>query len=273
MSFGLAFPAAALLAAALLASPPARAQATRAEIEDVVRSYLAAHPEVVGPLVKQYLSDHPEVLQQAIIDMMGKRGGAPAPAPAAQAAPPMVDRSAAVKQNADALFNSSRQVTLGDANGDVTLVEFFDYNCGYCKRALQDTVFLLKDDPKLKIVLKELPILGPGSAEAARIGVALNMQDPSGTKYLAYHRTLLSDRGQANRESALKAAASAGADMARLEKDVSSPEVDKALAESRDLARALGINGTPAYVVAGGVVPGAVGAETLKNKIASARPR
>ncbi|WP_245454232.1 DsbA family protein [Aquabacter cavernae] len=250
---------------------PAAAQVPRGEIEQVVRAYLEANPDVVGEIVRRYLAEHPEMLQQAIIDMMAKRGGPSVPAPSAPAAAAAPDRSAALKQNAALLFNSPRQVTLGNPAGDVTLVEFFDYNCGYCKRALGDTQSLLKEDPKLRIVLKELPILGPGSAEAARIGVALAMQDPSGEKSRAYHEALLGARGQANRAAALKAAAATGADMARLEQDVSSPEIDKTLAESRDLARALGINGTPAYVLANTVIPGAVGLAGLKEAIAAAR--
>ncbi len=261
------------LALGLAWAAPASSQTLRGEIEGIIKEYLATHPDEVGEAVKTYLADHPEVLQQAIIEMMRKRGatGAPgAPAQAAAPAPP-ADKSAALKQNADLLFNSPRQVTLGNPKGDVTLVEFFDYNCGYCKRALGDTQALLKDDPKLKIVLKELPILGPGSAEAARIGIALSMQDPTGQKYLAFHEKLLGGRGQANRETALAAAKAAGADMTRLDKDVSSPEVDKTLAETRDLARALGINGTPGYALVNGIIPGAVGTAALKTRIAAAR--
>lgn len=257
----------ALAGMACIASPAA-AQSPPGDMEQAVRAALAANPDLLGEAVQRYLADHPEVLQQAIIDMMAKRGGPAAPSAAAPAAP---DRSAALKENAALLFSSPRQVVLGNPEGDVTLVEFFDYNCGYCKRALSDTRALLKEDPKLRIVLKELPILGPGSAEAARIGVALAMQDPSGRKSLAYHEALLGARGPANRAAALKAAEAAGADMALLERDVSGPEIDKTLAESRDLARALGINGTPAYVLANAVIPGAVGLTALKGAIAAAR--
>ena len=162
-------------------------------------------------------------------------------------------------------------MTLGNRDGDVTLVEFFDYNCGYCKRALSDLMAMMKADPKLKVVLKELPILGPGSLEAARVAVAVRMQDPSGAKYLDFHRRLLENRGANDKARALAAAKDAGLDMARLERDMTSEEVGKSLDESMKLAKALGINGTPGYVVGERVVVGAVGLATLRDKVAAAR--
>jgi len=164
---------------------------------------------------------------------------------------------------------SPRQVTLGDLFGDVTLVEFFDYSCGYCKRALPDMLTLLHDDPKLKIVLKEFPILGPGSAEAARVAVAARMQDPGGQKNLAFHRELLGEPGPASKDKALAAAKDAGLDMTRLEQDMASAEINATIAEDFQLARALGLRGTPGYVIGDRVVPGALGVAALKNMIAS----
>jgi protein-disulfide isomerase len=241
----------AAAAAALLASPlaPARAQgidpAQRGEIEKIIREYLISHPEV---------------LQEAMVELEKRQ----------QAAEAKKSREA-VAQHADKLFKSSRHVTLGNASGDVTLVEFFDYNCGYCKRALADMMALMKADPKLKIVLKEFPVLGQGSVEAAQVAVAVRMQDPDGKKYLDFHQKLLSGRGQADKNRALVAAKEAGADMARLEKDMQSPEVRASLEESFQLAEALGLNGTPSYVVGQDVVVGAVGFEALKERIDAAR--
>jgi protein-disulfide isomerase len=260
----------AVLAVASTCSPvTASAQAVRSEIENIIREYLVKHPDEIGDMVKQYLATHPEVLQQAIIAMMNKRGGSDRPSAVAPAAG--LDKAAAIKSNADLLFHSDRQVNLGAAEGDVTLVEFFDYNCGYCKRALADTFALLRDDPKLKVVLKEYPILGPGSVEAARVGVALRMQDKGGEKYLQFHRRLLTQHGQVNRESALTAAREVDADMAQLATDEGSDEVAKTLEESRNLARSLGINGTPGYVIGDKIVPGAVGAAALRDAIRRAR--
>jgi protein-disulfide isomerase len=261
---------AAIVAIAMLTTASiSSAQSVRGEFEAVIKEYLEQHPDEIGGMVKDYLAKHPEVIQQAIIDMMKKRETAGGQAQNARPASP--DKSTAIKSNSDLLFNSKRQVNLGAAEGDVTLVEFFDYNCGFCKRALSDTVTLLKDDPKLKIVLKEYPILGPGSAEAARIGIAVRMQDQGAQKYLVFHQLLLGGRGPVNREAALAAAREAKVDMAQLETDVASDEVTKTLEESRQLAQSLGIKGTPGYVVGNVVVPGAVGAVALKKAIQQAR--
>src|SRR6202040_324939 len=154
-----------------------------------------------------------------------------------------------VKQYSQALFYSPRQVTIGNHQGDVTLVEFFDYNCGYCKRAMTDMLEIMKEDPKLRVVLKEFPVLGPGSVEAAQVAVAVRMQDKGGKKYLEFHQKLLGGRGQADKARALAVAKEIGLDMGRLEKDLKSDEVTASIAESMKLAEALGLNGTPSYVI------------------------
>ncbi len=150
-------------------------------------------------------------------------------------------------------------------------VEFFDYNCGYRKRAMTDMMDLMGKDPKLKVVLKEFPVLGQGSIEAAQVAVAVRMQDKTGKKYLDFHQKLLSGRGQADRATAMAAAKEAGLDMARLERDLKSEEVAKSLQESMKLAEALGLNGTPSYVIGNDVVIGAVGLAALSQKIDAAR--
>ncbi len=132
-------------------------------------------------------------------------------------------------------------------------------------------VDLLKTDPKLRIVLKEFPVLGEGSTEAAQVAVAVRMQDASGKKYLEFHQKLLGGRGQANRTRALAVAKEVGLDMAQLEKDMASEEVKATIGESMKLAEALGVNGTPSYVVGSDVVVGAVGLEALKEKVSAAR--
>jgi protein-disulfide isomerase len=211
-------------------------------------------------IMKNYLIAHPEVLQDAIAELEKR-----------QAAADAEKKEAAVKDNAKDLFESTRQVVLGNPAGDATMVEFFDYNCGYCKRAMTDMFDLLHNDPKLKIVLKEFPVLGPGSLEAAQVAVAVRMQDPQGKKYLEFHQKLLGGRGQADRARALAAAKDAGLDMARLDKDLQSEEVKTTLDENLRLAETLGISGTPTYVVGHEVVVGAVGLSALKEKVNAAR--
>ena len=216
--------------------------------------------EAIEKIVHDYLVTHPEVLQEAMAEFEKR-----------QTALDAEKHKAAVKQYSQALFNSPDQVTLGNPNGNVTFVEFFDYNCGYCKRAMSDMLTLMKDDSNLKIVLKEFPVLGPGSVEAARVAVAVRMQDKAGKKYLEFHQKLLGGRGEANKARALAVAKDVGMDMNRLQKDMQSPEVKATLQENFKLAEALGLNGTPSYVVGTDVVIGAVGANTLKEKINSAR--
>jgi protein-disulfide isomerase len=177
----------------------------------------------------------------------------------------------AVKEHAPALFSSAHQVVIGNPAGNVTFVEFFDYNCGYCKRAMDDMLTLMKDDPKLKVVLKEFPVLGPGSVAAAEVAVAVRMQDPGGKKYLEFHQKLLGGRGAADKARALAVAKEIGIDMGRLEKDMASPEVKSTMDENFKLAEALGLNGTPSYVIGSDVVIGAVGLPALQEKVNTAR--
>ena len=244
-----------VLAAIALAAASAQAQAQTQTQSPAQRAEIEA-------IVKDYIAKNPELLQGAIEEYVKRRS-------AQQAAG--ADKAAVVKANAPLLFASPRQVTLGNPAGDVTLVEFFDYNCGFCKRSTADKLALIKSDPKLKVVLKEMPVLGAGSREAAEVAVAVRMQDADGTKYLAFHQRLMSHRGQANRAAAITAAHDAGLDMARLEKDLGSSEIKDTIEENRKLARELGITGTPSYVVGMRVVPGAVGVAALQQRIAEAR--
>ena len=240
----------ALLALAFLATPSAASAQTfsdgqRGEIERIVKNYLVTHPEV---------------LEEAMAEL-NKR----------QAAAEAEKHEASVAEHSQAIFNSPRNVTLGNKNGDVTFVEFFDYNCGYCKRAMADMLDLMKSDPKLKVVLKEFPVLSEGSVEAAKVAVAVHMQDPGGAKYLDFHQKLLGGRGPADKARAMAAAKDAGLDVGRIEKDLSSPEVRATIEENFKLAEAMGMNGTPSYVIGKQVVVGAIGLEGLKEKIGFAR--
>jgi len=178
---------------------------------------------------------------------------------------------AAVVENKATIFTSPHQVVLGNPQGNVTMVEFFDYNCGFCKRALGDMLDLIKSDSNLKFVLKEFPVLGEGSVEAARVAVAARMQDTTGKKYIEFHQKLLGSRGAADKMRALAVAKEVGFDMARIEKDMGSDEVKKTIEENMKLAEALGVNGTPSYVVGEEVVVGAVGIDALREKIGAER--
>ncbi len=234
--------AAIAIALAVFTTGAAQAQSftpqQRGEIESIIRDYFIKHPEMIEEL--QTLAQSAKLTK-------------------------------AIVENKQTLLNSPRQVTLGNPNGDVTLVEFFDYNCGFCKRALEDMMTLIKDNPNLRVVLKEMPVLSQGSMDAAQVAVAVTMQDKSGKRYMDFHQKLLSGRGQADKARALAVAKEVGADMARIEKDMNGAEVKAALQESFALAEALGFQGTPSYVIGNEAVVGAVGVKELQAKINNAR--
>jgi protein-disulfide isomerase len=255
----------------LIPAAASNAQESHDALDALVKQYLAAHPDEVGQIVKDYVSKHPDILKDVLVDSLNRQPAAVAGPDTNAKTKAAADPSAAIKDNAAALFGSAHQVTLGNPLGDVTMVEFFDYNCGFCKGALPAMLSLLNDDSKLKIVLKEWPILGPGSVEAANVAVAVRMQDPGGQRYLAFHRKLLGEPGPANKEKAIAAAEAAGLDMTRLDRDMASDEVRATIDEDSTLARAVGINGTPGYVIGDTVIAGAIGLDGLKDQIGTAR--
>jgi protein-disulfide isomerase len=218
---------------------------SRAEIQQIIRDYIVGHPEV---------------LQEAMAEFEKRQTAADAE-----------KARDAIKRNANTIFNSTHQVVAGNRQGDVTLVEFFDYNCPYCKQAQADLNTLMKSDDKLRVVYKEFPVLGPGSVEAAQVAVAVRMQDPTGEKYSAFRQALLGNRGPADKARALAVARDAGVDFNRLEADLASDEIKTTLDENFKLAEQLGLNGTPSYVVGSDVLVGAVGLATLKDKVRQAR--
>lgn len=240
----------ALVAATLLviAAPlPASAQMTpaqRGEIEAVVKDYLLKNPEVLRDafveLERRQKAEEEEARIKAITDLSGL------------------------------IFNAPKQAVLGNPNGKVTLVEFFDYNCGYCKRALDDITSLVKEDKDLRFVLKDFPVLGPGSVEAAEVAIAM-LNQANGDKYWQFHAKLLGSRGQVGKAQALAVAKEVGADMARLEKDIVTPQTRAVLQDVMKIADKLQLTGTPTFVLADEVIVGAVGRDQLKARIANVR--
>lgn len=216
----------------------------RSEIEKVVHDYLISNPEVI----------------KDAIDELGKREKV------AEAA----TREKAVSQHGDKIVNSANQAVVGNPNGDVTLVEFFDYNCGYCKQSLNSVAKLIEADPKLRVVLKDFPVLGQESVEVAQVATAARMQLDS-RKFWDFHRKLLSTRGHVGKQQALAAAREVGADMARIEKDMSSAETKAALKEVASLADELRFDGTPAWVIGKEAIIGGVPYAQLKAKIDNMR--
>lgn len=259
----------ALLVGALALGPkPSGAQETmtRERVEAIVGDYIKAHPDEIGEMAKQFVLRHPEVLREILVELNRQKA-------AQQPDPLAAQRAARIAAQSQAIFHSPHQAAVGARDGDVILVEFFDYNCGYCKRALGDTVALLAADPHLTLVLKDLPILGPRSVDAAQVAIAARMQDAQGDRYFAFHRQLLGASGPVTQDAALAAARDNGFDMERLQADMASAEVAAALKEDFELAQALQIRGTPAFIAGDRVLVGAIGLDALKAQVARLRER
>ncbi len=245
----------------------AAAQKTESRVAPLAQTASAASPAFspeqcgqIEQMAKDYLLGHPEVIQDVLAALQDRKE-----------ADEVKAAETAVKEHDAEIFGSPHQVVLGNPQGKITLVEFFDYNCAYCKRALPDMLSLMKDDGELRVVLKEFPVLGDGSVEAARVAVAVRMQDPTGQKYLEFHQKLLGERGEANSERALAVAKDVGLDVDCLKQDMASPEVKATIDENMKLGETIGITGTPTYVVGSEVVTGAVGLDELAKKLMAAR--
>src|SRR5436305_2845686 len=195
-----------------------------------------AQTKEIGAIVRDYLINNPEILRDAMVELDRREK-------AEQAAL----REKVLTENGN-LLASPHQAVIGNPNGKVTLVEFFDYNCGYCKKSLDDLAKLVKDDPNLRVVLKDFPVLGPGSVEAAQVASALRNQF-TGEKFWAYHQKLLMTRGQIGKVQALAVAKDMGADMSKLDRDMASPEIKAGIKETMELADKLNLTGTPSCVV------------------------
>ena len=209
-------------------------------------------------LIKDYLVKNPEVMieiQTALEAKMEKINAE--------------KMAVSLKENAKEIFQSAAAPVAGNPKGDVTVVEFFDYNCGYCKKALPDLAAIVQSDKNLRVVLKEFPILSKGSEEASKVALAAKLQG----KYWDFHLAMLGLQGQANEASALKVAEKVGLDMARVKKDMASPEVKKEIEDTRALAQKMGISGTPHFLVGDKVIAGAPEnlAEVLNTNISDIR--
>ncbi len=237
--FGISL-AGGVVAAAEPATSPAP---ERARIEGIVHDYLMRHPEVVVDAIKAY-QVQAEVARQN-------------------------QQKAALVSLRPALVSSPHSPVAGNPEGDVTVVEFFDYQCPYCKRATQSLMDLMADDPKVRVVFKEFPILGPASLIAAKTALAAAKQ--SSTAYLKLHQALMEHRGPLSERAIDDLAASAGLDRARLARDRESADILAEIDANRQLAQNLGITGTPAFVIGDELAPGALDKTALDRLVAQAR--
>jgi protein-disulfide isomerase len=239
------------LVGAIAAAPAAQAQSASV--------FNDQQKQAIGEIVKDYLLKNPEILTEVMTELEKRQTEAQ-----------RVAQAAALKETRETLLNAPHSFVAGNPKGDVTLVEFFDYNCGYCKRALSDVRTLVKADPKLRVVLKDFPVLGPDSVEASRVALAVKNQ-LQGDKLFDYHVKVLETRGRVNGERAMAVAKEMGVDMARLQKDMDNPAIRDALQENVSLGDKLGLSGTPAFIVGDEVIAGAVGLDPLKQVVAGVR--
>ncbi len=204
--------------------------------------FSAAQKKDIELIIKNYLVNNPEIFLEAQTALETKMEKEQAE-----------KLKKAIAENAKEIYRDPTADVAGNPNGDITVVEFFDYNCGYCKRGLHDIVKLVDTDKNVRVVFKELPILSKGSEEASRVAIASGKQG----KYWEVHRAMLEAKGVMNEASALALAGKLGLDLDKLKKDMASPEVDAEIKKSEALAKKMGVNGTPHFLVGDRAIPGA----------------
>ena len=212
--------------------------------------------QAIEKIVHDYLLRNPQVILDAVEQLEQKRNDE------AQAA-----AKTALSQHRDDVLHDPTSPVAGNPNGDVTIVEFFDYRCPYCKQMEPALEQLRKEDRKLRFVYKEFPILGPDSVVASHAALAARKQN----KYLPLHDALMTARGHLDEATILQIAGDAGLDVKRLKTDMNSPDIEGVISKNMQLAHVLNINGTPGFIVGDQLVPGAVDLDTLKKLVAEAR--
>ena len=242
------FLAACLGLAAAFAVAPAQAadgdaltDAQRQQVEQVIENYLLENPEIIARAIERLQDKQREAEAQAQKD--------------------------ALKTHQDALFANPDMPVAGNPDGDVTIVEFFDFKCPYCHHAYTDLMKLIAGDDKLKVVFVDFPILGPSSVLASRAALAAQQQG----KYMEMHKAIFATKGPLNQENLFAIAAEAGLDTDRLKADMGSRAVDEALARNLKIARDLQLTGTPAFIAGGEVFGGAVPLEHLQAIVEAVR--
>ena len=220
---------------------PGAAEMTQAEIKQ---------------LALEAILENPEIIRQAITLLQQRDEASSA-----------TQVQALLSEQRTLLERDPNAPVIGNNKGDVTVIEFFDYNCPYCKRAWSELNTVMAQDPDVRVVLREWPILGEASVYATRASLAARKQG----RYVDFHNALMASKGRAQPASVMAIAKSVGLDTAQLKADMKSPEIDEHIETSMRLARALNFSGTPAYIIGDALAPGMVAADELKNMIAQAR--
>lgn len=244
----------AIVIAAGLASNPA----TAAEQAPAKPSAKDLPVEAIKDIVRQTILENPEIIGEALLKLRQKKR---------QAKTQRAKRMIAARRAE--LLNDPDSPVGGNPRGDVTVIEFFDYNCAYCRRTAPAIAELLRQDPAVRLVYKEYPILGSSSVFAAQAALAARAQG----KYVALHEALMNAKGALSQDKIMEIAASVGIDTARLRKDMGDPAIMDAISRNRVLARALGTKTTPSFVIGEELVRGQKDLQTLKRLITAARAR
>lgn len=222
--------------------------ATSSELDPAAR-------QSMEQVIEEYIRAHPEVIEQSLQALEAKRE-----------AEEKAKQKVALAAHQAELLNDPTSLVSGNLSGDITLVEFFDYRCGYCKRAAGAVTQLQQENPRVRVIDKDFPILGETSELAAKAALASKAQG----KHQVFHEAMLAFKGDITKESLLSLAGEVGLDTTKLEADMRNPEWQKAIDTNRALARTLGISGTPGFIVGTELVPGALDLSGLKELIARA---
>lgn len=249
---------AALLLAAALALPTIAMAPAQAQEQSRPGGFTGEQVEGLKQIMRQYLLENPEVLVEALTEYQRR-----------QRLADQQRRQEAVIAQRDALRNDPAAPVLGNPEGDVTIVEFFDYRCQYCRRVVDDLRQVIESDGRVRLVMKEFPILGAASLRAAQAALAAVKQG----KYEAYHFALMTSPGDMSDPHLMQVAMEVGLDVAQLKADMESEEIGRYIQRNQALAQELDISGTPAFVFGDTLVPGAISADTMRQLIAEARAK
>lgn len=211
----------------------------KAEVEQIVKDYITNNPDAIIESLNQLQQRERQRQQQA-------------------ASATIKEKSAELKHDEDTPY-------AGNPNADVVLVEFFDYNCGYCRKVMPTVAKLLEEYDNLKVVFKEFPILSPVSQQAARAAQSVYYLDKD--KYFDYHQALMKHTGAKNKQAFLDLAKEMGIDTKKMEEMMDSKRVTDAINKNKILGQSIGVRGTPAFVIGEDLIPGAVDISTLRSKI------
>lgn len=216
------------------AAAPVAAALDKTAVEKIIYDYIMANPQVILDAVDQH--------QRRTMQEKSRN---------------------AIKSNEDQLFKNDSSPFIGAADGDITVVEFFDYNCGYCKKVLPEVQKLIETDKKVKVVFKEYPILGPSSELAAKWALAAKNQN----KYFEFHTKMMEHKGAIDDAVLEGVAKDVGLDVEKIKKDIEGTDIMIQIEKNRALAAQMGVNGTPAFVIGEEIVPGAIPADEMAKKI------